>query len=107
VGETASIATPETYRLWFTWPCCKGTKNATLAEIFQMENGARALIEISEWDKADANAKNYIIEFMERDFKRAEVFRLVREQLKAERKQRRTRTGGTHAERERQREFGF
>ena len=108
------LTSPGSYRLWFSWSGVQ-IKGHTLDEIFQMDGGAQALIEILNWSKlkdVDPNAGQYIEEFIHRDAKRNEVFKLVHDEMRATARavRRKAGTGGSganHAQRERQKEFGF
>lgn len=103
-AQNVPIETPQHYRIQHKWAQSPRFMGKTLGEIFELDGGAQALIEMSEWKNTDPNERRYIEEFMRRDPKRREVFEMVRQEMKRARKQRR---GPTHAEREKQREFGF
>jgi len=115
-NQNVPIATPGLYRLFFStkWAGCEG-KSHTLDEIYHMDGGAQALLEVIEWPKLEQvqpGVKQYLDEFINgnSDTQRKQIFDVLKSEIRKARNaelRRGGRRGPTHAERERQREFGF
>lgn len=113
-NQNVPLATPGLYRLFFStkWAGCEG-KARSLDEIYLMDGGPAAILETFGWPKLEQvqpGAKAYFEEFINGSSERKAVFaELMQAKRKAEASvlRRGGRRGPTHAERERQREFGF
>lgn len=108
--QQVPIETPGLYVIRHKWGQSPRFVGHTLAEIFEMDGGAQALLEMAEWDKTSPDEKRYLEEFIRIDPKRREVFALVAAEMKAARKRRgrqMRRSNDTWANREKQSEFGF
>jgi len=115
-NQNVPLATPGLYRLFFStkWAGCEG-KSHTLDEIYLLDGGAQALLDVIEWTKLETvqpGAAQYLDKFINgnSDVKRKQIFAVLKAEIKTARNavlRRGGRRGPTHAERERQREFGF
>jgi len=106
-NQNVPITTPEQYRILHRWAQSPRFIGRTLGEIFELEGGAQALLEMAEWKDLERNfpgERQYLEEFIARDPKRKAVFDLVRADMKKQRKQRR---GPTNAEQEKRDLFGM
>lgn len=115
-NQNVPLATPGLYRLFFStkWAGCEG-KARSLDEIYLLDGGAQALLEVLGWNKLDQvqpGATPYLDEFINGngDIERKQIFAVLKDEKRhAEARALRQgrRRGPTHAEREKQREFGF
>lgn len=113
-NQNVPLATPGLYRLFFStkWAGCEG-KSHTLDEIYALPGGPAAILETFGWPKLEQvqpGARQYLDEFINGNGERKAKFaKVMQEKRSAEASalRRGGRRGPTHAERERQREFGF
>lgn len=106
-NQNVPLATPEKYRILHRWAQSPRFIGRTLGEIFELEGGAQALLEMAEWKELESSfpgERQYLEEFIARDPKRKAVFDLVRQEMK---KRRRKRRGPTFAEQEKLDLFGM